>query len=89
MQFNKKIYNVCLCFLNVVYAYLLGRDTSSAMNPFICEISQEESYKVVQDERDYSEYVQMYIIKKCITKYSCCYASIIHVYTLYKLIGLH
>lgn len=62
MQFNKKIYNVC--FLNAVYAYLLGRDTSSAMNPFICEISQEESYKVVQDERDYSEYVQMYIIKK-------------------------
>lgn len=37
-----------------VYAYLLGRDTSSAMNPFICEISQEESYKVVQDERDYT-----------------------------------
>lgn len=64
MQFNKKIYNVCVCFLNVVYAYLLGRDTSSAMNPFICEISQEESYKVVQHERDYSEYVQMYIIKK-------------------------
>lgn len=64
MQFNKKIYNVCVCFLNVVYAYLLGRDTSSVMNPFICEISQEESYKVVQDERDYSEYVQMYIIKK-------------------------
>lgn len=62
LLFNKKKYNVC--FFTVVYTYLLGRDPSSAMNPFICEISQEESYKVVQDERDYSEFVQMYSIKK-------------------------
>ncbi|XP_022316570.2 contactin-3-like isoform X2 [Crassostrea virginica] len=37
-----------------VFSYLLGRDPSSALNPFICEISQEESYKVVQDDRDFT-----------------------------------
>ena len=43
----------------LVFSYLLGRDPSSALNPFICEISQEESYKVVQDDRDFSRFITL------------------------------
>jgi hypothetical protein len=50
------VIDLFLIYLTLVYSYLFGRDVASALNPFICEISLEESYKVVQDERDFSEY---------------------------------
>lgn len=48
-------WSTALFYRTLVYSYLFGRDVASALNPFICEISLEESYKIVQDERDFSE----------------------------------